>query len=196
MSTPRYNPPPSFVGVALTATTGIIGTVTPGLAAQGGGLLAQAVAPCDSIPRAPKGQAFSRRPHVARGLDLGRRLAAAIIERPVAPALVMVQDPREHVARTDARAVQLLDFAGVTAAAQTLIVLLDEAGAVERLVETPLVDFATERFNDGACDAAGRFWAGGEPVRPQTYVRQRTDQISRHRLQVDAAAHGLGLDSG
>lgn len=126
--TTRYTPPPSYCGVALTATTGIVATVTPGLAAQGGGLLAQAVEPCASIPRAPKGTAVSRRPHTARAVDLGRRLAAAIIERPVAPAMVMVQDPREHVARSGVAAYQLLDFAGVTAAAQTLLTLLDEAG--------------------------------------------------------------------
>ena len=124
----RYTPPPSYCGVALTATTGLVATVTPGLTSTGGGLLAQAVEPCASIPRPPKGTAVSRRPHTQRAVDLGRRLAAAIIERPVHPTLVMVQDPREHVARSGAQPYQLLDFAGVTAAAQTLLTLLDEAG--------------------------------------------------------------------
>lgn len=49
---------------------------------------------------------------------------------------------------------------GMIMAYRNKLVLLDEAGAVERLVETPLVDFATERFNDGACDCLGRFWVG------------------------------------
>lgn len=40
------------------------------------------------------------------------------------------------------------------------LTLLDLAGGGEQVVPTPMVDFAQARFNDGACDRAGRFWLG------------------------------------
>lgn len=49
---------------------------------------------------------------------------------------------------------------GMIMAYRNKLVLLDKAGEVERVVETPLLDFAVERFNDGACDCLGRFWVG------------------------------------
>ena len=69
-----HTPPPSYVGVSMTATQAVIATVTPGLARDGGGLLAQAVDPAAVIPRTERG----RRPHVARALDLGGRIGAAL----------------------------------------------------------------------------------------------------------------------
>lgn len=49
---------------------------------------------------------------------------------------------------------------GMIMAYRNKLVLLDKKGEVERVVETPLLDFAVERFNDGACDCLGRFWVG------------------------------------
>jgi sugar lactone lactonase YvrE len=49
---------------------------------------------------------------------------------------------------------------GMIMAYRNKLVLLDKAGEVERVVETPLLDFSVERFNDGACDCLGRFWVG------------------------------------
>jgi sugar lactone lactonase YvrE len=33
-------------------------------------------------------------------------------------------------------------------------------GEIEREIETPLLDFTVERFNDGKCDRRDRFWIG------------------------------------
>lgn len=42
------------------------------------------------------------------------------------------------------------------------LALTDAAGVVEREISCDgVVDFATQRFNDGAVDRAGRFWVGG-----------------------------------
>jgi len=42
------------------------------------------------------------------------------------------------------------------------LVLTDATGAVEREISCEgVVDFATQRFNDGAVDRRGRFWVGG-----------------------------------
>ncbi|MCA9554865.1 MAG: hypothetical protein KC933_32845 [Myxococcales bacterium] len=112
MTTPAFILPPSYVGVALTATTATIATITPLLSADGGGLLAHRVDPAASIPR---GVADRRRLAVERALDLGGRIAAQIASRPVPPASVMILDPHEAVARNGMSPIQLLDTAGVTA---------------------------------------------------------------------------------
>lgn len=48
---------------------------------------------------------------------------------------------------------------GMAMAYRTGLVLFDADGAV-RPVDSPGVEFAVERFNDGACDRLGRFWLG------------------------------------
>lgn len=40
------------------------------------------------------------------------------------------------------------------------LALLDQQGQIDRVIETPLLDFTKERFNDGKCDRKGRFWVG------------------------------------
>lgn len=49
---------------------------------------------------------------------------------------------------------------GMVMAYRNRLVLADGDLPDAREVETPLLDFATERFNDGACDRRGRFWVG------------------------------------
>jgi sugar lactone lactonase YvrE len=49
---------------------------------------------------------------------------------------------------------------GLVMAYRNRIVLADADGGEASAVETPGVDFAVERFNDGACDRRGRFWIG------------------------------------
>lgn len=49
---------------------------------------------------------------------------------------------------------------GLVMAYRNQLVLMDKDGGDVRSVETPGVDFAVERFNDGACDRRGRFWVG------------------------------------
>jgi L-arabinonolactonase len=65
--------------------------------------------------------------------------------------------------------------------------------------ETPIAlptgwDGAQERFNDGACDAAGRFWVG-------TMHRRLTDPVGAlYRIDADRISHrldvGFGLSNG
>lgn len=40
------------------------------------------------------------------------------------------------------------------------LAIIDGGTAASDQLETPGVDFTVERFNDGACDRAGRFWVG------------------------------------
>jgi L-arabinonolactonase len=49
---------------------------------------------------------------------------------------------------------------GMIMAYRNKLVLLDPQGEIEREIETPLLDFTVERFNDGKCDRKGRFWLG------------------------------------
>lgn len=49
---------------------------------------------------------------------------------------------------------------GLVMAYRNQLVLMDEDGGEARPIATPGVDFTVERFNDGACDRAGRFWVG------------------------------------
>lgn len=49
---------------------------------------------------------------------------------------------------------------GTIMAYRNRLVIADADLAAGRDVETPLVNFASERFNDGACDRRGRFWVG------------------------------------
>lgn len=49
---------------------------------------------------------------------------------------------------------------GIIMAFRNKLALYGSDGEIERIVETPMLDFAVERFNDGACDRKGRFWVG------------------------------------
>lgn len=40
------------------------------------------------------------------------------------------------------------------------LAIIDLESGEEHAVDTPMIDFADARFNDGACDRAGRFWVG------------------------------------
>lgn len=48
----------------------------------------------------------------------------------------------------------------VLLASRNALSIFDPATGADTLVPTPPVDFARERFNDGAVDRAGRFWVG------------------------------------
>jgi len=48
----------------------------------------------------------------------------------------------------------------VLIAYRTSLALVDLASGSHQAIETPGIDFAKARFNDGACDRAGRFWLG------------------------------------
>lgn len=49
---------------------------------------------------------------------------------------------------------------GMIAAFRNRLALVDVDGAIVSKIGGHDIDFGAERFNDGACDAAGRFWAG------------------------------------
>ncbi len=49
---------------------------------------------------------------------------------------------------------------GLLAVWRNGISLFDPDSAVEQEISGHGIDFATERFNDGACDARGRYWTG------------------------------------
>lgn len=49
---------------------------------------------------------------------------------------------------------------GLLMAYRNRLAILGARHVEERNVETPGVEFAVERFNDGACDRRGRFWVG------------------------------------
>lgn len=49
---------------------------------------------------------------------------------------------------------------GMILAYRNQLVLIDDDITAAQVIETSGVDFAVERFNDGACDRRGRFWLG------------------------------------
>ncbi len=73
---------------------------------------------------------------------------------------------------------------------RTRLTLFDPPTGSERIIDTPMIDFSVARFNDGACDRAGRFWVGtmhkgmSEPVGalyrvdPDLSVRQMADGLT------------------
>lgn len=52
------------------------------------------------------------------------------------------------------------DKGGMIVAYRNKLALVDLETGEHETIETPDLDFSVERFNDGACDRAGRFWAG------------------------------------
>jgi len=49
---------------------------------------------------------------------------------------------------------------GLLMAYRNRLALIDPAAEERRVIPTPGIDFARERFNDGICDRRGRFWVG------------------------------------
>jgi L-arabinonolactonase len=103
---------------------------------------------------------------------------------------------RLHPGSDDRRSFDLLGNPGsyafcsrdkVLVAYRTGLAVVDLPSGAHRPIETPMIDFAKARFNDGACDRAGRFWVGtmhkgmSEPVGglyrvdPDLSVRQLAD---------------------
>jgi L-arabinonolactonase len=74
------------------------------------------------------------------------------------------------------------------------LVLLDDAGAEIASWVPDAADMSRERFNDGACDARGRFWVG-------TMDRNLREPIGAlYRIDPDRSAHrmdfGFGISNG
>lgn len=74
---------------------------------------------------------------------------------------------------------------GLVMAYRNRLALLDMAAKEECIIETPGVDFASERFNDGICDRQGRFWIG-------TMDRKLKEPVgSLFRLDPDLSLHKM-----
>ena len=82
------------------------------------------------------------------------------------------------------------DDGRILIAYRTGLALVNIESSAQQVIETPMVDFATTRFNDGACDRAGRFWLGtmhkgmSEPVGalyrvdPDLSIRQMAGDVT------------------
>jgi L-arabinonolactonase len=74
---------------------------------------------------------------------------------------------------------------GMIMAYRNKLALIDLDTGDERAFEATGADFAVERFNDGACDRAGRFWAG-------TMHRTRSEPVcSLFRIDPDLSVHRM-----
>lgn len=74
---------------------------------------------------------------------------------------------------------------GLLMAYRNRLVLLDDETKERRALDTPGVDFAVERFNDGICDRQGRFWIG-------TMDRKLKEPVgSLFRLDPDLRLHQM-----
>jgi L-arabinonolactonase len=72
---------------------------------------------------------------------------------------------------------------GLVMAYRNRLALLDTSAKEQSVIETPCVDFANERFNDGICDRRGRFWIG-------TMDRRLKEPVgSLFRLDPDLSLH-------
>ena len=112
--------------------------------------------------------------------------------------LVHLTDPGSRTTRSiegplDVGAVALRTSGGFVAALQDGFWVIDD-GPPRRIAEVPGTLEAGIRFNDGACDADGRFWAG------TMAYDQRTGAASLYRLDVDGSVHrmldGLTIGNG
>ena len=112
--------------------------------------------------------------------------------------LVHLTDPGSGTTRSievplDVGAVALRTSGGFVAALQDGFWVIDD-GPPRRIAEVPGTLEAGIRFNDGACDADGRFWAG------TMAYDQRTGAASLYRLDVDGSVHrmldGLTIGNG
>ena len=112
--------------------------------------------------------------------------------------LVHLTDPGSGTTRSievplDVGAVALRTSGGFVAALQDGFWVIDD-GPPRRIAEVPGTLEAGIRFNDGACDADGRFWAG------TMAYDQRAGAASLYRLDVDGSVHrmldGLTIGNG
>jgi sugar lactone lactonase YvrE len=112
--------------------------------------------------------------------------------------LVHLTAPRSGATRSievplDVGAVALRTSGGFVAALQDGFWVIDD-GPPRRIAEVPGTLEAGIRFNDGACDPDGRFWAG------TMAYDQRTGAASLYRLDVDGSVHrmldGLTIGNG
>ena len=112
--------------------------------------------------------------------------------------LVHLTDPGSGTTRSievpmDVGAVALRTSGGFVAALQDGFWVIDD-GPPRRIAEVPGTLEAGIRFNDGACDTDGRFWAG------TMAYDQRTGAASLYRLDVDGSVHrmldGLTIGNG
>lgn len=101
-------------------------------------------------------------------------------------ATALVRAPGSFAFRPDGR--------GVLMASRNELALLDVPTGATEVVPTPDVDFAIERFNDGACDRRGRFWVGTMDPRMTEPVGSlyRVDRD----LSVQRVARGLAISNG
>jgi sugar lactone lactonase YvrE len=75
--------------------------------------------------------------------------------------------------------------AGMIMAYRNKLALLDDDAANPKPIETAGIDFAVERFNDGVCDRAGRFWVG-------TMDRKLREPVgSLYRIDPDLSLHKM-----
>jgi len=74
---------------------------------------------------------------------------------------------------------------GLLMASRNTLSFLDLASDTDTPLPTPGIDFAAERFNDGACDRKGRFWVG---------TMDRLQQMptgSLYRIDPDLSVHKM-----
>jgi sugar lactone lactonase YvrE len=68
------------------------------------------------------------------------------------------------------------------------LALVDLETGAEQPIDTPMVDFAQARFNDGACDRAGRFWLG-------TMHKSMSEPVGAlYRVDADLSVHPMAAD--
>ncbi len=74
---------------------------------------------------------------------------------------------------------------GMLMAYRNQLAWLDPVAGTNAPIDAGGIDFAVERFNDGKCDRAGRFWAG-------TMDRRMTEPVgSLYRIDADKSVHRM-----
>jgi sugar lactone lactonase YvrE len=77
------------------------------------------------------------------------------------------------------------DRGGMLMAYRNQLALLDPEAGGNAALEADGIDFAIERFNDGKCDRAGRFWAG-------TMDRRMSEPVGAlYRIDPDMSVHRM-----
>lgn len=115
----------------------------------------------------------------------GRKLIACDVDGRESGALALSETPGSFALRRDG---------GLLLAYRRRLALRDDTGQ-ETDIDLPAAwDMGRERFNDGACDAFGRFWVG-------TMDRQLQEQVGclyriDNDLRVRRMASGFGLSNG
>ena len=141
------------------------------------------VAEPDQLGDGPRWEETSRRLY---WLDIvGKRLSSCAEDGTDLQRMALPETPGSHVARS--RGGRLIAF-------RRRIALFDSNDREESTIVTTSVDCSRERFNDGSCDAAGRFWVG-------TMDRSLKDPIGAlYCLEADHSlrrcASGFGISNG